>query len=73
MRARKKPFPGVQILGSRAKQKGRRKMKTRHGRERGERERKWIGEGGEGFIAALPSALNHVKAWPKANLHIKIL
>ena len=48
-------------------------MKTRHGRERGERERKWIGEGGEGFIAALPSALNHVKAWPKANLHIKIL
>ena len=27
----------------------------------------------EGFIAALPSALKHVRAWPEANLHIKIL
>ena len=73
MRARKKPFPEVQILGSSAKQKGGRKMKTRQGRERGERESGGGGGGGEGFIAALPSALNHVKAWPKANLHIKIL
>ena len=49
-------------------------MKTRQGRERGERERGGEGGGGgEGFIAALPSALNHVKAWPKVNLHIKIL
>ena len=40
--------------------------------ERGEREWRERG-GGEGFIAALPSALNHVKAWPKANLHTKIL
>ena len=51
-------------------------MKTRQGKERGERESvegKGGGGGGEGFIAALPSALNHVKAWPKANLHIKIL
>ena len=29
--------------------------------------------GGEGFIAAFPSALKYVKAWPEANLHIKIL
>ena len=53
-------------------------MKTRQRREREERERAWTGRGGggvggEGFIAALPSALNHVKAWLKANLHIKIL
>ena len=47
MLARKKPFPGVQILGSSAKQKGRRKMKTRQGRERGERERE-SGAGGGG-------------------------
>ena len=50
-------------------------MKTRQGREQTERE---SGEGGggeerEGFIAALPSALKHVRAWPEANLHIKIL
>ena len=45
--------------------------------ERVDREREWgRGEGGEereGFIAALPSALKHVRAWPEANLHIKIL
>ena len=29
--------------------------------------------GGEGFIAAFPSALKYVKVWPEANLHIKIL
>ena len=43
--------------------------------ERADREREW-GRGGEereGFIAALPSALKHVRAWPEANLHIKIL
>ena len=38
--------------------------------EREEREREREGRG-EGFIAALPSVLNHVKAWPNANLHIK--
>ena len=62
MRARKKPFPGVQILGSSAKQKGGRKNENETG-----------GGGGEGFIAAFPSALKYVKAWPEANLHIKIL
>ena len=54
-------------------------MKTRQGREQTERESGEEGEGGggreerEGFIAALPSALKHVRAWPEANLHIKIL
>ena len=46
--------------------------KWKRGRgEGGERE----GGGGkrEGFIAALLSALKHVKSWPEANLHIKIL
>ena len=36
--------------------------------------KKWKRDrGGEGFIAAFPSALKYVKAWPEANLHIKIL
>ena len=60
MRARKKPFPGIQILGSSAKQKGGQKNENETG-------------GGEGFNAAFPSALKYVKAWPEANLHIKIL
>ena len=42
-------------------------------RDRGERGREREAGGGEGFIAAFPSALKYVKAWPEANLHIKIL
>ena len=44
MRARKKPFPGVQILGSSAKQKGEPKNEN----ETGEREEERDREGGWG-------------------------
>ena len=74
MRARKKPFPGVQILGSSAKQKGEPKNENETGEREEERDREGGGGvGGEGFIDAFPSALKYVKAWPEANLHIKIL
>ena len=58
MRARKKPFPGVQILGSSAKQKGGRKNENET--EEREEERERGGGEREGFIAALPSALKYV-------------
>ena len=48
-------------------------MKTRQGRERKREIERGGGVGGEGFIDAFPSALKYVKAWPEANLHIKIL
>ena len=77
LRARKKRFQEFRYQGSNAKQKGGRKNENEAG-EREEKEKRGGGGGGgererEGFIAALPSSLNHVKAWPEANFHIKIL